>query len=651
MPDEFPDGLELSDSGLLHSDTLSRDLSGDIFVTVTDKKHIMTEKIYTITSGPIVKATLSAGKSVIGSQGVEYSMTINLKNNSPDDMNELQLILYPLSDSVDVIDSTASAAQLLHGTEITLADAFIFDDSALISGDKVINFRLNLHWGNHEIDRILSFHIYKSRWMISGPLVNDHDNQKLDPGESCGLQFRLICSDNMTGTAYSGKLTSNDPYISVNEPSLQPFDSTGSNSFLQSEWPLQVNSATPPGHIAAFTLTLISNKGQTLAEDFKLVIGQPSILVIDLDKNTNSAIHIASSIRNLNLNPAMHPEIDSSLFNYKTLLLCLGTRPNNHSLTSEEGTYLEQFIAQGGNVYLEGGSAFGGDIQLPVHQKFRVLGKKQAWIVPADTLLGDSASITSGIKFDYRGEHLMAFNIEPLLPATSVFTDKHSGYHFTVANDSLSYRTIASTVEFGGIFPFDSPGRDEIILRYLRFFGVNTESLAANFTSNSYETCIGSPLHFEALCSGNPFAYHWIFEGATPAESYNPTENVSWEVPGSYTVSLTVSDSISSNSLVKENQVVVKSCTGIPEEKESVIFRIFPNPASKNIRIGSDLAALQLIRIQLTDIAGRIIRDAEILIPSGITQTPFDLSGISPGLYLIKLSNNTIRQVLKIVIR
>ena len=65
----------------------------------------------------------------------------------------------------------------------------------------------------------------------------------------------------------------------------------------------------------------------------------------------------------------------------------------------------------------------------------------------------------------------------------------------------------------------------------------------ADFASNKMTTCAGqSILYKNTAYNGTGFTYSWIFEGGTPSTSTLATETVTYSTPGTYSVSLTVTN-------------------------------------------------------------------------------------------------------------
>lgn len=70
----------------------------------------------------------------------------------------------------------------------------------------------------------------------------------------------------------------------------------------------------------------------------------------------------------------------------------------------------------------------------------------------------------------------------------------------------------------------------------------------------------GAPAAFVATSPG--LTYSWTFQSGTPATSTQQTENVTWVVAGSYTVSLTVTDNNGCSSTTTQTITVVNCVTG-----------------------------------------------------------------------------------------
>lgn len=83
-------------------------------------------------------------------------------------------------------------------------------------------------------------------------------------------------------------------------------------------------------------------------------------------------------------------------------------------------------------------------------------------------------------------------------------------------------------------------------------------TVTADFTSTYTQMCSGGYVDFADNSSGNPATWSWSFPGATPSSStaQNPG-NIQYPSPGTYDVSLTVSNPYSSSTLTRNGYMTV----------------------------------------------------------------------------------------------
>jgi gliding motility-associated-like protein len=81
---------------------------------------------------------------------------------------------------------------------------------------------------------------------------------------------------------------------------------------------------------------------------------------------------------------------------------------------------------------------------------------------------------------------------------------------------------------------------------------------AAAFTANDLSICVGDCINFTDQSTGPPTSWSWTFTGATPGTSnvQNPT-NICYNAPGTYAVSLTVTNASGTNTLTQNTFITV----------------------------------------------------------------------------------------------
>lgn len=86
---------------------------------------------------------------------------------------------------------------------------------------------------------------------------------------------------------------------------------------------------------------------------------------------------------------------------------------------------------------------------------------------------------------------------------------------------------------------------------------VTPEPLSANFTSDVTEALVGEAVTFDDMSTGAPSLWEWTFEGGTPATSNLTQPKVQFMAPGTYSVSLKVSNKDGESEVVRNDYITV----------------------------------------------------------------------------------------------
>ena len=102
-------------------------------------------------------------------------------------------------------------------------------------------------------------------------------------------------------------------------------------------------------------------------------------------------------------------------------------------------------------------------------------------------------------------------------------------------------------------------GRNKIIsTSNLDVVGANNISKCnVDFTSNNTQTCEGGQVSFTDISYNAPVSWLWGFPGGTPSSSTSQNPTVIYPLIGNYSVKLTISDGISSQTIDKPNYILV----------------------------------------------------------------------------------------------
>ncbi len=109
--------------------------------------------------------------------------------------------------------------------------------------------------------------------------------------------------------------------------------------------------------------------------------------------------------------------------------------------------------------------------------------------------------------------------------------------------------------------------------------------LKADFAVSSTSLKAGNSISFSNLSEGNPQQFAWEFEGGNPATSSEENPEVTYAAPGRYNVSLTVSKNGLSDTLLREELIVVTT-----DADPSMTVTPFPFSATTPITLTVDVS-------------------------------------------------------------
>ena len=185
---------------------------------------------------------------------------------------------------------------------------------------------------------------------------------------------------------------------------------------------------------------------------------------------------------------------------------------------------------------------------------------------------------------------------------------------------------------------YNDPGSYSVSLTVTNIIGSNTETKTeyihvdhapvAQFSYDSQQFPSYTELHFTDMSTGSPSAWNWEFEGGDPATSAEQNPVVTYQTPGTYNVTLTVTSPYGESTLTEP--VTVEIISGIGESAKE-FFNIYPNPSNGIIYLSSG-QNFRPGKVVVYDIHG-----AEVYRSETFTVNPgsIDLSALGEGIYFI----------------
>ena len=98
----------------------------------------------------------------------------------------------------------------------------------------------------------------------------------------------------------------------------------------------------------------------------------------------------------------------------------------------------------------------------------------------------------------------------------------------------------------------------DLWIAYQQDIDIDGKEPIAAFTARNTQAVTDQRVSFSDESEGNPFEWHWTFEGGIPSESNTKVPKVTYQKEGEYKVKLEVKSAFGSNTVVKDAYIVVK---------------------------------------------------------------------------------------------
>lgn len=150
--------------------------------------------------------------------------------------------------------------------------------------------------------------------------------------------------------------------------------------------------------------------------------------------------------------------------------------------------------------------------------------------------------------------------------------------------------------------------------------------------------------------SGNDGSINLTANGGTPGYSYNWSNGTTLEDPtglagGTYTVTIT-----DNNGCTQSFSFTVNSQLGTEDLTGTGDINVYPNPSDGHINISVQTTGIQDVKLEVMDINGKLVVVKSMQNISDGMLIPMDLTGLSGGTYLLRMTGNKGAYTRRIVI-
>ncbi len=540
-------------------------LPGDVLLVVTAyNMETIYENIQCIPpTGPYVIFDAVVVNDVNGNNngqldyGETSDLNLSVKNVGVSSADNVTVTISSSSPYVTILNGTANFGSIPAGNSVNLQNAFTIQIANDVPNGQGILFNL-LASGQENWESSFSLMAYSAVLGYDSHTISDptgNNNGKVDPGETVSIMVMLNNTGNSDATGVIGTLTSASPYITISQTQAN-YGNVAAGQTAQQAYTVTASASTPAGQMVTFDFAISGELGITGSGSFNLVVGQIPVLIIDMDGNHNSASKMVEALNQIGISHELATAFPANLGLYSSVFVCLGIYSSNYVLTAAQGTQLAAYLNGGGNLYMEGGDTWYYDTQTAVHSMFGITATADG-SGDLSTVAGVVGTFTEGLSFPYNGDNAWVDRISATSGATLILQNANPSYGTAVAKNSVSYRTIGASHEFGGL----NGDRKSLMEKYLDFFGMMPATLVPNFIANVTEGCEGMEVQFTDQSLGAT-TWSWTFPGGTPAFSNQQNPTVTYHFNGDYNVTLEISDGTNTTSITHSNYIHVMTVPG-----------------------------------------------------------------------------------------
>lgn len=147
-------------------------------------------------------------------------------------------------------------------------------------------------------------------------------------------------------------------------------------------------------------------------------------------------------------------------------------------------------------------------------------------------------------------------------------------------------------------------------------------------------------IHFTDLSTNTPTSWEWTFEGGEPAASTEQNPSVTYNIAGSFDVSLSVTNEFGNDYMMKNDYITVYLSIN-DFDKETL--EIFPVPANDVINIKANSS---INKIEIYDLNGKIMN----VVAPNENNIGINVSDLPNGTYLFKIYQSEVMKTAKVII-
>jgi serine protease len=418
--------------------------------------------------------------------------------------------------------------------------------------------------------------------MIATSYVDANGNNVNEPGElvTLNLQFRnyapYVGENGVTVT-----LSSDDPDVTiitgtalVNIPPDGLFD-------INNQFVFQVGE-NASSHFAEFTVTFdaVAEIVYGAETSFGVLIAPSGIFIFEGEANGRnySGTFIRQVLDQLDIHYVYANEYPPTLMGFDHVFVSHANFGQNLNLgtmlTVQQAQMFQDFLQSGGNMFVDMSSMF-GIMQYEVFPNFSQMktlfgvanNTIQMFANPIDSLYGMQGTVMEGIYFTQSNQTLNWYiDVLQLLPTgIPTFYENNYGIVSAMFDGAASYghKTFYMGYVLSELIDKDPlSSRNKVLLNVLDFFEILPQGyLLAGFISDKKAGAIGLEVQFTDYSLSDPnnaiLSWLWDFDGDGIIDSQEQNPIWTFNEPGEFDITLTVSNGTQTNTLTLPKCIMI----------------------------------------------------------------------------------------------
>lgn len=517
VPEIVPPEMSLSSDGVFMAWPGTIEAIPNLHIRCTDDRGLFDETILQFSNDLRLQCSFHAEAFSPPFNGALVQANFSLSNIAQESVTNIEMLLQTNDAYAVVTDSLLTLSEILPGQTQAISNVFGIQIAGNCPDSHTIMGKISITSSVGTRSVLVPIFVRSGELRLDSYLVDDNDNQMLDPGETTPIVFNVSNQGSIGATDILITLSSSDPFVSVLPEGPQLLGGLIPGASLATSWTITVDDDCPIDHQATFSFHMASSQGFESDEQLKLTIGQYPVLIVLKSTDSTSALAMEDALTALGVDHNMTAVIDGNAMKYRALMICGGTYGNTINLTAAELDAVETYLIEGGNMYRESFYSWSGSGIIPSY--FGVVQENMPNPQTISSLEGLPGTPFEDVEAAFTGAvNYMFFKISPAAVSSAPLmrADIANDAWSMIGNQAANYNTIASLYEFGYFGETgQSNERIDLMKSVLAFF--NMEHLIVNDTEtitvtdkDDFISVFPNPFHAPLQISLNNDSFHPI---------------------------------------------------------------------------------------------------------------------------------------------